>query len=278
MGRLALAFAVSVLAVVSFGCVTDYVAWPEHNTQAESKLWGQEVSVSSGNPATDGTYAPTVKYDCRGKGQACTVYLFTYRNPVFGSFSRDGIIDRDGDDIQGSQGSLTAAPATPAGKFSKAYTWIDNQAGCQFFANLWQNFLKSPPQVAVCFTAPVEEVDKDLDIQADFGSLGDLFEQIWSGTLASSFTVDMTAVELDGLVYPLNNPLTIELAHNGIRPHSIAIDVTTPGGKDFIQTVLAHTQDGVPVSIAGHFNGGMRFALPAIMSMVFDHEQLAEAL
>lgn len=279
MRRSTLALWVAALAVASFGCVTDYAGWPEHNTQAEAKLWGNEIAVSSGDDATDGTYVPTVKYDCRGAGQDCTYYLTTYRNAIFGAFSRDGIVDRDGDDIQGSQGSLTSAPATAAGQFFKAYTWIDRDyTGCQFFDNLRQNFLKVAPAVAVCFTGPSEEVDKDLDIQEEFGSLGDLFSQIWSGTLAGSFTIEMNSVELDGVTIPLANPLVIDMAHNGIRPHSFAIDLTTPGGKDFIRAVLDNTQDGVPVSLAGHFNGGMRFGLPAIMAVAFNHERLAAGL
>lgn len=279
MRRLTLALWVGAIAFTSFGCLTDYAGWPEHNTQAEAKLWGQEVAVETGIPEETGTYVPTVKYDCRGKGQDCTYYLTTYRNAVFGAFSRDGIIDRDGDDIQGSQGSLTSAPATPAGQFFKAYTWIDRDyTGCQFFDNLRQNFLKIDPAVAVCNTAPIEEVDKDLDIQESFTSLGDLFEQIWSGSLAGSFSIEMTAIELDGVSIPLANSLVIDMAHNGLRPHSFAIDLTTPGGKDFIRAVLDNTQHGVPVSVVATFNGGMRFGLPALMSLAFNHERLAAML
>jgi hypothetical protein len=266
-------------AAVLSACITDYAGWPEHNTQAEAKFWGQEIAVSSGDPTTDGTFAPTVKYDCRGVGQDCTYYLTTYRNAVFGAFSRDGIVDRDGDDIQGSQGSLTSAPATPAGQFFKAYTWLDTDfTACQFFDNLRQNFLKFPPAVAVCFTAPTEEVDKDLDIQEQFGSLGDLFGQIWSGALGSSFTLELTAVELDGVSIPLANALTIDMAHNGIRPHSFAIDLTTPGGQDLIRAILDNTQHRVPVTLGATFNGGMHFSMPVMMSFAFDHDRLSAGL
>jgi hypothetical protein len=279
MRRVTLALGVVAIAATVSACLTDYAGWPEHNTQAEAKLWGQEVAVETGIPEETGTYVPTVKYDCRGVGQDCTYYLFTYRNAVFGAFSRDGIIDRDGDDIQGSQGSLTSAPATPAGQFFKAYTWIDNDyTSCQFFDNLWQNFLKIEPQVAVCNTAPIEEVDKDLDIQESFGSLGEVFEQIWAGTLGRSFTLELTAIELDGVSIPLDNALTIGMAHNGIRPHSFAIDLTTPGGKDLIRAILNNTVDGVPVSLGATFNGGMHFSMPALMSFAFNHERLAAGL
>jgi hypothetical protein len=280
MQRLTLALGVGVLAVTSFGCVTDYVGWSEHNTQAEAKLWGQEASVQTlpEPDPTDGTYAPTVKYDCRGKDQACKVYLTTYRNAVVGAFSRDGIVDRDGDDIQGSQGSLTAAPATPAGQFFKAYTWIDTQPGCQFFDNLRQNFLKVTPGIAICFTAPSEEIDKDLDIQEQFGSLGDLFSQIWSGALAGQFTIEMTAITLDGVSIPLDNAFSIGMAHNGIRPHSFALDLTEPGGQDLIRAILDNTADGVPVSLGATFNGGMHFSMPSMMSFAFNHERLAAGL
>jgi hypothetical protein len=269
---------VAATAAVLAACVTDYGGWTEHNTQAEAKLWGNEVAVSSGQPDVDGTFVPTVKYDCRGKGTDCTKYLFTYRNEVFGAFSRDGIVDRDGDDIQGSQGSLTSAPATPAGQFFKAYTWIDEAPDCQFFDNLWQNFLKFPPQVAVCFFGASEEVDKDLDIQEQFGSLGDLFGQIWSGALAGSFTLELTAVKLNGVSIPLENAFSIGMAHNGIRPHSIALDLTTPGGKDLIRAILANTEDRVPVTLGAIFNGGMEIDMPVLMAFAFDHEALAAGL
>ena len=279
MSRFTTMLGAVVGAVALSGCLTDYAGWPEHNTQAEAKLWGQEVAVSTGIPAEEGTYVPTVKYDCRGLGQDCTYYLFTYRNAVFGAFSRDGIIDRDGDDIQGSQGSLTSAPATPAGQFFKAYTWRDTDyTSCQFFDNLWQNFLKIDPQVAVCNTAPIEEVDKDLDIQAQFNSLGDLFSQIWSGALGKSFTIDMNAIEIDGVSIPLNNTLSIAMSHNGIRPYGFAIDLTTPGGKEFIQALLDNTTDGVGVSLGAMFDGGMHFTMPLLMKFAFNHERLAAAL
>ncbi len=278
MQRLTKMLGVLATAAVLSACITDYGGWPEHNTQAEAKFWGNEIAISSGQPEVDGTFAPTVKYDCRGQGTDCTKYLFTYRNAVFAAFSRDGIVDRDGDDIQGSQGSLTAAPATPAGQFFKAYTWIDEAPGCQFFDNLWQNFLKFAPQVAVCIGGPAEEVDKDLDIQEQFGSLGDLFGQIWSGALAGSFTLELTAIELDGVSIPLDNPLSIGMAHNGIRPHSFALDLTTPGGKDLIRAILNNTADGVPVTLGASFDGGMRFTMPVLMSFAFNHEALAGAL
>lgn len=266
-------------AAVMSACLTDYAGWPEHNTQAEAKVWGSEVAASMGDPSVDGTFVPTVKYDCRGVGQDCTYYLTTYRNAVFGAFSRDGIIDRDGDDIQGSQGSLTSAPAEPAGQFFKAYTWIDTDyTACQFFDNLRQNFLKFDPAVAVCQTAPSEEVDKDLDIQEQFSSLGDLFNQIWSGALGKTFTLELTAIQLDGVSIPLANTLSIGMGHNGVRPHSFAIDLTTPGGKDLIRAILDNTTDGVPVSVGASFNGGMQLNMPIHMSFAFNHERLAAGL
>lgn len=270
---------VGAIAALLSACVTDYTGWPEHQTESEAKLWGQEVAASMGDPSVDGTFVPTVRYDCRGDGQDCTYNLTTYRNPVFGAFSRDGIVDRDGDEIQGRAGSLAAAPADPQGQFQPAYTWVDTDySDCQFFDNLKQNFLKFDPAVAVCFTAPVEEIDKDLDLQEEFGSLGDLFSQIWSGALNDSFTLELTAVKLDGTSIPLENSVTIEASHNGIRPHSIAIDLTTPGGQELIQAILDNTQHGVPVSVGASFAGGMQVDLPSITVFAFDHDVLSAAL
>ncbi|UCF21508.1 MAG: hypothetical protein JSU87_09025, partial [Gemmatimonadota bacterium] len=93
-----------------------------------------------------------------------------------------------------------------------------------------------------------------------------------------SFSIEMTAIELDGVSIPLANSLVIDMAHNGLRPHSFAIDLTTPGGKDFIRAVLANTTDGVPVSVAATFNGGMRIAMPALLAFAFNHAQLAAGL
>lgn len=279
MKRLATVLGIGATAVILSGCVTDYVGWPERNTQAEAKLLGQEVAASMGDPSVDGTFVPTVRYDCRGAGIDCTYHLTTLRNPVFGAFSRDGTVDRDGDNILGNRGSLTTAPATPAGRFRKAYTWIDNDpTACQFFDNLRQNFLRFPPAVAVCFNAPVEEVDQDLELQEDFSDLGDFFSQILSGSLERSFAVELTAIELDGVSIPLDNSLTIDMAHNGMRPHSYAIDLTTPGGQDLVHAILNNTEDGVPVEVGATFSGGMHFSLPVIISLAFDHERLAAAL
>ncbi len=138
--------------------------------------------------------------------------------------------------------------------------------------------MKFPPQVAVCLGGGFEEVDKDLDIQEQFGSLGDLFGQIWSGALAGNFTLELTAIELDGVSIPLDNPLSIGMAHNGLRPHSFAIDLTTPGGKDLIRAILNNTADGVPVTLGASFDGGMRFTMPVLMSFAFNHEALAAGL
>ncbi|NIN48508.1 MAG: hypothetical protein GTN62_00095 [Gemmatimonadales bacterium] len=272
--KIATALSVAATAVFLAGCVTDYVGWAEHQTQSEAKLWGQEVAVSTGIDQETGTYAPTVKYDCRGQGSACSVFLVTYRNPVFGAFSRDGIVDRDGEDIQGNAGSLTAAPATPAGQFHKAYTWSDNAAGCQFFSNLKQNFLRIAPAIAFCFTAPSEEIDKDLDLHEDFGDLGQLFAGIWSGVVGRGFSIEMTSIELNGISYELGSPLSIDMAHNGLRPMSFAMDLTTPGGKALIQAILENTNHGEPVTLAANFSGGMRVALPVIMAVAFNHDRL----
>src|SRR4029453_12933915 len=106
------------VALASVGCaVTDYDGLAEHKTVAEAKLWGQEVSFITGDPALDGTYAVTVKYDNHG-GRDTNMKITTYRNPVVNSFSRDGVVDRDGDDVQGSSGIL-------GGKFQPQWVVVD---------------------------------------------------------------------------------------------------------------------------------------------------------
>ncbi|MEP6913292.1 MAG: hypothetical protein ABI923_11085, partial [bacterium] len=148
--RFWLTIAVISMASLAFGCaVSDYRGYLEHHTESEAKLFGSESAISSGNPQTDGTYSYTVKYDFRGTGTTVPTGTFpsnidinTYRNPVFGAFSRDGCVDRDGDEIQGRAGHLgnRCDPANPAGKFGRQWIYVDSNAGCQFQANFKQSF------------------------------------------------------------------------------------------------------------------------------------------
>ncbi len=280
-----LSLAVVAVSTVGVGCaITDYRGWPEHKTAAEAKLWGDEIAFLGFSPALDGTYSYTVQYNCRGMGISCPVTITSYRNPVFASFSRDGIVDRDGDNIQGKYGSLTTAPATLSGKFSTAFVAYDDADGCQFYGipgspPLKQNFLKPDSiQAALCFSGPGEEVDADQDLQQSFSSVGDLFGQIWSGALGRSFTLNVNAIELNGVRVDLTNTLSIAAAQNGERPINYAIDMSSPGGKDLIRAILNNTASGQPVTVALDFAGGMRVALPVFMTMSFNHDALQKAL
>ncbi len=281
-GRLGLA--VVAVSAVGVGCaITDYRGWPEHKTAAEAKLWGDEIAFSGFSPALDGTYSYTVQYNCRGLGTSCPVTITSYRNPVFASFSRDGIVDRDGDNIQGKYGSTTTAPATLSGKFLTAFVAYDDADGCQFYGipghpPLKQNFLKTDIQAALCFSAAGEEVDADQDLQQSFSSVGDLFGQIWSGALGRSFTLELKAIELNGVRVDLTNTLSIGASQNGERPISYAIDMGSPGGKDLIRAILNNTASGQPVTVALDFAGDMRVALPVFMTLSFNHDALQKAL
>ncbi|HEX6861906.1 MAG TPA: hypothetical protein VF414_03765, partial [Thermoanaerobaculia bacterium] len=220
----------------------------------------------TGDPAYDGTYSYTVRYDNR---TARDVNLRTqnYRNPVIGSFSRDGQIDRDGDDVQGRSGIL-------GGKFASYWTVTDPAAGCQFDLNRIQSHGGAPPPAILLCDTAVEEVDKDLELQASFSSLGDLVGQMWSGALSNGFTVELTGVTLGGVNVPLSSPLSIEARANGIRPVQFRIDMSQAGGASLIQGILANTSNRVPVSVGLQFDGGMSLSLPSHTTLAFNHDAL----
>jgi hypothetical protein len=255
------------VALTSAGCaITDYEGHAGHQTAAQAKLWGTEISFITGDPALDGTYAYTVKYDNRG-GRDSNLRIYTYRNPVPSSFSRDGQIDRDGDDVQGRSGVL-------GGTFLPQWTVTDPLPDCQFFANNIQSHGGAPsPPIALCETA-VEEIDKDLELQASFGSTGDLLAQIWSGALNDGFTMELTGLRLGGTAVPLTQPVSIGAQSNGIRPMRFSIDLTQPGGQALIQSLLGNTTDGTPVSVGLDFAGGMSVDLPSQIKAVFNHSTL----
>lgn len=297
--RFWLTIAVISMASLAFGCaISDYRGYLEHHTESEAKLFGSESAVRAPDPEQTGTYASTVKYDFRGTGRTVPTGTFpsdidinTYRNPVFGAFSRDGCIDRDGDEIQGRAGHAfnlnrgRCDPAVPAGKFERQYIFVDSRAGCQFFANFKQSFTtpKTTPAVVVCFNSPQEEVDKDLDLQGPglrdaFTSLDDLASKIWSGAINGEFTMSVTSVELDGKVIGLSNPFSFPVSANDMRPMNATFDLTTPGGQELIRAVLDNTANRTPVSIAVNFDGGMRAAAPVAARIAFDHDVLLKLL
>lgn len=253
------------LILVSSGCaITDFDGFAEHQTASESKLWGQEIAFIAGDPELDGTYAYNVKYNNHG-GRDSNMKILSYRNPVVSSFSRDGQIDRDGDDVQGRSGVL-------GGKFAIRYVSVDPLPGCQFFDNVTQSH-GPEPIIALCATTN-EEVDKDLELQASFSSLDDLFGQIWSGALNNGFTLEVTGLTLGGVNVPLSTPFSIGAKANGLRPTQLTIDVTQPGGAGLIQAILDNTSDGTPVSVGLQFAGGLHFNLPSQYTAAFNHDAL----
>lgn len=259
-------------AVLGSGCaITDYEGHAGHQTAAEAKLFATEISFTgTGDPNLDGTYAYTVKYDNRA-GRDVNLRIYTYRNPVPSSFSRDGQIDRDGDDVQGSSGIL-------GGKFLPQWTATDPLPDCQFDANRIQSHGGAPaPPILLCEVV-LEEIDKDLELQASFGSVGDLLGQIWSGALDSGFTAELTGVTLSGVNVPLSQALPVNAKANGIRPTQISVDLGSPGGQALVQAILNNTSDGVPTSLGLNFAGGMSINLPNHLRAVFNHGSLSTIL
>jgi len=261
----------ALAAVATTGCaITDFEGFPGHQTSAESKLWAQEISFLVGDPAYDGTYAYTVKYDNRN-GHDVNMRIFTYRNPVDSSFSRDGQIDRDGDDVQGRKGIL-------GGKFLPQWTVTDPAADCQFFANNIQSHGGAPePLVALCATTN-EEIDRDLELQTSFSSLGDMVNQLWSGAVTGGFTAELTGLRLGNTTINLSQPLSIGARSNGVRPTRITVDLRGAAGHELIQSILNNTVDGAPVSVRLNFAGGMTIDLPNGMKAAFNHDALGGLL
>lgn len=263
---------VALAAMISGGCaITDYDGHASHQTAAEAKLWGSEIAFITGDPNLDGTYAYTVKYDNR-TGRDPRMKIVSYRNPIPSSFSRDGLIDRDGDDVQGRKGVL-------GGTFQTQYVAVDPLPGCQFFDNVTQDHSGVPggPPIAFCTTIN-EEIDKDLELQADFTSIGDLLSQIWSGAVTGRFNMQVTGLVINGADVPLSQAVSLEALSNGVRPTQWSVDLTTPGGAALLQAILGNTADGVPVSLGVSFSGGMRVDLPSQIRVAFDHGVLSGLL
>lgn len=262
-------FAVGLFALLAItaGCaITDYDGIPDHTTEAEAKLWGKEVSFS-GSGAGDGTYSYTVKY-----GNTAWNTINTYRNPVVSSFSRDGLVDRDGDDIQGRSGDN-------GGKFANYIVSRDNVAGtCGFGANVKQDFSGGSVGVFLCINGFSEEVDRDLELQSDFASLDDLASQIWTGSLGSTFTADLTSITLNGTSVDLVNALSLDMSHNGMRPINMTVDLSSPGGQELMQAILDETVHGEATSVGLGLSGGLSINLPAHLTVAFDHDAISAAL
>ncbi|HEV8580289.1 MAG TPA: hypothetical protein VGX68_14575 [Thermoanaerobaculia bacterium] len=272
MKRSSLILGLAAMAMMTAGCaITDYDGVASHQTASEAKLWGSEIAFITGDPALDGTYAYTVKYDNRN-GRDPRMKILSYRNPIPSSFSRDGVVDRDGDDVQGRKGVL-------GGTFAIQYVAVDPAPDCQFFANITQDHSGVPggPPIAFCTTVN-EEVDKDLELQADFSSLGDLLSQLWSGAVTGSFTMELTGLSINGTDVPLGQTFSIGAKSNGVHPTQWKVDLTRPGGAALIQTLLNNTADGVPTRVGLTFSGGMQVDLPSQIRIVFSHAALSNLL
>ena len=270
---------VGMASFMAMACATDYAGRKGEMTQGEAKLWGKDFAISGFSPFYDGTWTKTVAYNRKSGGGSVTIN--NYQNKVFASFSRDGIVDRDGDNIQGRGGSLTAFPATPAGKFQNGIKAVDNTPGapCEFSANIIKDYTGGPGGgVYVCYFGFVEEVDADLALQQAFASADQLLGSIWAGTLASQFNIEVSSVTLNGTTIPLSNPLSISVMHNGFRPINAAVDLSTPGGQELLRDLLNNTPNMQPVSVAVGFNGGMAMSAPVYLQVAFNHDGLAAGL
>lgn len=264
---------VLAMGTLALGCaITDYAGRTADGdrTEAEAKLYGKEVAFGGFAADLDGTYSYTVKYD-RNSGQD-KVTIFSYHNPVFGSFSREGIVDRDGDDVQGSAGVL-------GGKFNNQFVAVDRDpdGNCGFFDNITQDKSSSGAQIALCILGSEEEIDRDMLLQAPFASLDDLLTQILDGTLSKSFTMEVTSITLNGTMIPLSG-VSLDMAHNGLRPTTMALDGSQPGVEELLQGILANTTHGVGVTVGLGFDGGLALNLPAYMTLAFDHDVITALL
>lgn len=266
MRRSALVLFVAVSAMIAVGCaITDYDGIAGHRTTGEAKLWGKDVSFSGFDEDADGTYAYTVKYNNIPGVGSDKVTIFSYHNPVVSSFNRDGVVDRDGDDVQGGSGTL-------GGKFNNGYVAVDAAPGCQFDDNITQDkigFLGA----TLCIAGFVEEIDADFTLGAAFSSLDDLLGQIWSGSLQGDFTLDVTSIRLDGVSHELLNGVEVGVSTGANRPIQYRI-TNGPGVQEVIDLILVHTQSGQPVSVGLGFDGGLSLDAPANMKIAFNHDAL----
>ena len=288
-----------VIALMTFavGCaISDYTGWAKHQTSGEAALWGSDTATRSATDADSGTFNYTVQYDCKNRanaGSSCvggSYTITTYRNAGFSTFpapphanpafSWYGIIDRDGGDLNGRYGSDTPPPFNPIEKWGKWWVYTDSADGCQFQANAKQNFAtgNGQPGLLLCILSPFEEVDNNnLDLE-NFGSIDDLAKAIWSKGLGSTFSMNVTAVDINGVHTDLVNPASAGLNQNGFRMYGMSFDATSAGAKELIQAVLNSTQDGAPANVSVTFGGGLRMTQPANVSVAFNHAVLRSLL
>jgi len=272
MRKLVTRLAVLALFAVVVGCaISDYTGIEERQTTGEAKLWGKEIGWEVISPeGYTGNYNYTVKYN--NHGGVVDTTITSYRNTVLGSFKRDGLVDVDGDDVQGSGGEL-------GGKFLPFFIARDNAYGCQFFDNITYDRSPLGPLVALCYDGPAdieEEIDKDWDIHAAFSDLDHLFKSIWNDQTTTPFALDIAAIRINGQNHYVPQ-FGIQITHNSFRPKNFTI-FDGPGFQAAIQEILNATQNGQPVSFGFVTAGGMTIDLPAGTYAAFNHDGLSQII
>lgn len=271
MKKVGLILAVAAMAVFAVGCaITDYDGIPGHKTTGDAKLWGKEISFSGFGENSDGTYSYVVSYD---NNQSGSVRIGTLRNEEIASFSRDGLVDRDGDDVQGNSGDS-------GGRFLPYVTAVDTAKGsCEFDANINPGGDKSKGGLGIllCINGFQEEVDNDHELNARFSSLDDLLKQVWSGALSGRFSLELTSIKINGVSYPVDN-LRIRASTTATSIGRLSLNGSHVAVPGLIQTILDNTEHRVPVSIGLGFAGGLRVNAPSGWSVAFDHDVLGSLL
>lgn len=276
--RLAARIALLAMFCVIVGCaITDYYPIPGHRTTAESKLSATEIAFDGFYPGgtLDGTYAYTAKYDAGALAGGMTI--FSYRNPVYTSFTRDGLIDEDGDYIQGHSGVL-------GGKFLTQFIAIDyDPFSCGFFDNVtYIHAREGFVPTALCYYDDGSgvygvEYDRDFEIHAAFANLDEMYKSFWSGATGANFNLDVTAVRIDGVTRPVGTfPMTLTHELTG-GPFAISVG-NSDALRTVIQTILDNTENRMPVSFGMVTSGGMTVDLPRPVKVAFDHAALRQIL
>lgn len=259
--KIMMGLAVLAMATLVVGCaITDYNGIPGHKTTGEAKLWGAEISFSGFGADFDGTYSYTVKYGSGGH----PVTINSLRNPVVSSFSRDGLVDRDGNDVLGNSG-------TAGGKFGPWIVSVDNAGGCQFGANVTQD-KGAGAGVFLCIDGSQEEVDRDFELNAAFGSIDDLVSRLLAGTLTGQFTVELTGITINGVTHQVA-PVSIGATATGTRPNRLTL-VYQPTVPGLLQTILDNTNHMEFVDLGFQFDGGLGLSLPHVQAVAFNHDVL----
>jgi len=269
---------IAVLAMFALivGCaITDWAPMPGHRTTGEAKLYTKEVGWSNtGYPDLDGTYAFTAKYDMSTGALLGGIYIYTYRNPVLLSWTRDGQFNEDGDYIQGHSGVL-------GGKYLPQWTAIDYDVNtCGFFSNITFDKTSTGPGYALCFTPYggiyYAENDRDYEIHGEYANFDQLLNGVWHATSGAPMELDIVGIRFDQTTRPITTfPATVR--HNATMPYSIAF---TPGEgmRSAIQTVLDNTENMTPVNLGVVLAGGLTYDSPGRMKVAFNHDALRKVL